>query len=105
MSTKIALLLWLICSGLSIGFSEPDCTANGTLVGCTTACPETCKTKNTNQPCYLACGGPCKCKEGYIIDTSIPTCVLRADRPAGIVQSQTEEENVFNFPNFSPYWQ
>lgn len=85
-----------------MGSSEPDCTANGTLVGCTTACPETCKAKNTNLPCIYLCAGPCACKEGYIIDTSIPACVLPADCPAGVVQSLTEEENIFNFPHFKP---
>ncbi|KPU78827.1 uncharacterized protein Dana_GF26872, partial [Drosophila ananassae] len=32
------------------------------------------------------CGGPCVCKKGYIIDTSIPACVLRSDCPKDVDQ-------------------
>lgn len=103
MKTKLGLLLCVFHGAFSFGSPEPDCTVNGTLAGCSWACPETCKAKNINLDCFLICGGPCECKYEYIIDTSIPACVQRADCPAGVVQSQTEREVVRNFPHFSAF--
>lgn len=97
MDTKIGLFLCTLSCVLGLSFAETDCTANGTLVECPTACPETCK--STNIFCSRECGAPCICKEGYIIDYSIPACVLRADCPAGVVQTD-DSEYVKNFPNF-----
>lgn len=99
MDTKLGLFLCLLFCVLSLSSTAIDCTANGTREECPTACPETCK--SANSLCTHECGGHCVCKKGYIIDTSIPACVLRADCPAGVVQTDGREtELVHNFPNF-----
>lgn len=100
MNIKLGLSLCLIFGSFGFSFSEPDCTVNGTYTECPTSCPETCKAKN--RLCTRDCGGPCVCKEGYIIDNSIPACVLRTDCPAGVIQSDDDSETEFvdNFPYF-----
>ncbi|KAH8418308.1 hypothetical protein KR222_009569, partial [Zaprionus bogoriensis] len=92
-----SLALLLVLAGIGFSTADIDCTVNGTFQNCPTACPETCA--YNPQACIYMCGKPCVCKEGYIIDSSIPACVLRADCPAGVVQ-QKGYEMITNFPNF-----
>ncbi|XP_030387893.1 uncharacterized protein LOC115634369 [Scaptodrosophila lebanonensis] len=55
-----------------------NCGQNGTISFCSSRCEETCKYKSRGCPPRI-CGGPCVCKQGYIIDEDLPGCVLRAD--------------------------
>ncbi|KAH8242144.1 hypothetical protein KR026_006014, partial [Drosophila bipectinata] len=74
-----------------------DCTANGTAQECPTSCPDTCE---FDPPvCFLDCGSPCVCKPGYIIDESIPACVLRSDCPKNVKQVK-KFKRITNFPCF-----
>ncbi|KAH8242549.1 hypothetical protein KR032_012407, partial [Drosophila birchii] len=81
-------------------YGKVDCTVNGTQTrDCTPSCPETCEL-NGDGGCIRMCGGPCVCKPGYVIDPSIPACVLRSDCPKDVVQQQGTTV-VMNFKCFS----
>ncbi|KAH8418309.1 hypothetical protein KR222_009570, partial [Zaprionus bogoriensis] len=95
---SLIILLALTSIGLYLAEEhKPDCTVNGTIADCPSSTPETCR---ANPGKYTEeCIGPCVCKEGYIINTDIPACVLRADCPAYLRQFKGVEY-VTNFPYF-----
>ncbi|EDV50336.1 accessory gland protein Acp62F [Drosophila erecta] len=97
---------WKICALLGfLFFYKPiesrriDCTANGTMMHCPTACPETCEYSGIG-PCIRMCGGPCVCKPGYVINERIPACVLRSDCPKDVVPREYMIGGVHNFSCF-----
>ncbi|KAH8254363.1 hypothetical protein KR032_009682, partial [Drosophila birchii] len=89
-------ILALTSSDLDI--SNIDCTINGTLAKCPTACPETCEF--VSRYCSNKCGGPCVCKEGYIIDGDRHICVLKSDCPADLKQTTVNRHYAVNIKYF-----
>lgn len=99
MRLKLGLFLCLALGSFDLSICGPDCSINGTYQRCPGSCPDTCKAKD--QPCNHDCGGPCVCNKGYVIDNSIPACVLLSDCPAGVEQKEGEIDEVINFPRFA----
>ncbi|EDW31590.1 accessory gland peptide 62F [Drosophila persimilis] len=97
----------LVCHLLGIvGSASPeqpevDCTVNGTLALCPSPCPETCEF--LSETCTNECGGPCVCKEGYIIDGDLRICVLRSDCPVELQQTTIHLHYPVNIKYFGSY--
>ncbi|XP_022222738.1 accessory gland protein Acp62F-like [Drosophila obscura] len=81
--------------------SEVDCTVNGTMAMCPSPCPETCEF--LSEHCTVECGGPCVCKEGYIINGNLKSCVLKADCPAELKQTKIRLHYPVNIKFFGSY--
>ncbi|XP_050744210.1 accessory gland protein Acp62F-like [Drosophila biarmipes] len=91
----------LALASLELETTKIDCSANGTLQKCPSPCPETCEFLSAS--CFNKCGGPCVCKEGYIIDPDRRICVLKSDCPASMRQTTLRRHYPVNIEYFGSY--
>ncbi|KAH8321412.1 hypothetical protein KR074_003947 [Drosophila pseudoananassae] len=79
----------LLITSSKIDLSKVDCSfLNATWESCPSPCPETCEF--LSRTCPVGCGGPCACRDGYIMDGDRKSCVLRSQCPAGMKQRIVE---------------
>ncbi|KAH8245837.1 hypothetical protein KR038_004592, partial [Drosophila bunnanda] len=101
MSLKYTYLIFysiLALASSKLDISNIDCSINGTLAKCPSACPDTCEF--VSRTCIKKCGGPCVCKEGYIIDGDRHICVLKSDCPAEVRQTTVRRHYPVNIKYF-----
>ncbi|KAH8277574.1 hypothetical protein KR018_001453 [Drosophila ironensis] len=68
-----------------IDLSKVDCSVmNAVWDKCPSPCPETCEFLSAT--CFNACGGPCVCRDDYVMDGDRKTCVLRSECPLDLRQ-------------------
>ncbi|KAH8233237.1 hypothetical protein KR026_005858 [Drosophila bipectinata] len=79
----------LLINSAKIDLLKVDCSfLNATWEPCPSPCPETCEF--LSRTCLEGCGGPCACRDGYIMDGDRKSCVLRSECPAGMKQRTVE---------------